>query len=139
MPLIVAFLFFFILLESAIISSPIVLVFLLCLMVLEKRRYVFVIGFFAGLLLDMLLLRTLGSTAMFIVSALFLVMLYQRKFEIASFYFIAFACFIVAIAYAMFFGIANAILQATISLILAILFFTFLSRVFIKIKPLEAP
>lgn len=122
-------LLFFSLLEGSIIELPIVLVLLICLASQRKDAHVFFLAFISGLILDILLLRTPGATSMFFVTVTFLLMLYQRKFEIASYYFVAFASFFASIFYSLIFHVSYTFLQATMSVILAILFFLLLRMV----------
>ena len=132
MPLVVFLLVTLVFLESSIVSIPLALTFLVCLMAIEKKRYVLILGFFSGLLLDILLLRQLGITALLIVLFLFSLMLYQRKFEIATYYFTAIATFIASLIYLLFFRIPHPFVQATVAAILAILFFTLLTRISVQ-------
>ena len=118
--------------EITLINTPIVLIFLLCLLVIRKERWVFAIGFVSGILLDILLVRQIGVTALFIITTLFLVMLYQRKFEIATYYFVTIAAFLIAFVYAVLLQIGHPLFHATASSILAILFFAMLQRIFTK-------
>ena len=138
MPLVIILLLFFIFLESAIVSIPLTLIFLLCLMTIEKKRYVLVLGFVGGLLLDVLLIRQVGVSALMFVFFLFLVMSYQKKFEIASYYFTVISAFFASLLYVLFFRIPYPFFQATAGAILAILFFALFTRVFgQKDKPHE--
>lgn len=118
------------LIEVTIINTPLVLIFLLCLLVIRKDRLPFIIGFVLALFLDVLLVRQIGTTGLFFITVLFLLMLYQRKFEIATYYFVTIAAFIVTLFYALLFQIGNPLFHATVSAILAILFFAILKRVF---------
>ena len=129
MPLVIFIFFLLLLIESTILSLPITLLYLLCLLVVRKNSLVLVIGFIAGLFLDMLLIRQFGITSMVIVTMLAITLLYQRKFEIASYYFIAIASFIMSLVYLFIFKTEHIFLLATISSILAILFFSILRSI----------
>lgn len=130
MPLVILVFFLLLLLESTILSLPLMLIYLLCLLVVRKDAMVLVLGFIAGILLDMLLVRHIGVSSLITVTILAITMLYQRKFEIASYYFVGIASFIISFLYMLIFRIDHVFLQATISSILAILFFSFLRRIF---------
>ena len=131
MPFVIVILLILLVLESTLLSLPLSLIFLICLLVLRKDRTVFILGFMCGVLLDILLVRNVGSTPFIIVTILFLIMLYQRKFEIASYYFIGIASGTAALLYVVIFHVSHPFFYATISAVLAILFFSILQRVFV--------
>lgn len=79
------------LLEGTVTTVPLVLVFLLCLLIIKRETIVFFIAFLAGLLLDILSVRTPGISSLFFITFLFMILLYQRKYEINSYPFVFFA------------------------------------------------
>ena len=104
-----------IIIESTFTTVPIVLLLLINFLILEKKSWVFTAGFFAGLMLDILSLRFLGSTSLFLVALLFIISLYEKKFETASIYFVFFTSFVGALAYAIIFNIRLVLPQAILS------------------------
>ena len=69
-------------LEASLTTIPFILLVLLCLMVLTRESWLFALAFVFGLLLDLLTFKTLGFSSAFLTAILFLVLLYQSKFEI---------------------------------------------------------
>jgi len=81
-------LFIAILLQSSITTLPLVLLIILFLAVINRTNDVFAVAFFAGLLLDIITMGRIGFSSLFFVIFVFLIFLYQRKFEIETLYFI---------------------------------------------------
>lgn len=101
--------------EATFTTVPIVFLLLINLLILEKKSWVFTAAFFSGLMLDILTLRFLGSTSLFLVTFLFVISLYERKFETASPYFVLFASFTGTFVYLIIFNIRLALSQAILS------------------------
>ena len=123
-------LFFFIpallialLLEGTITTLPLVLLVLLCLTIFRRDGIVFPIGFVAGILLDSLTLHTLGMSSLFFTFMFFLIFLYQRKYEITSYPFVAFAAFFGSLGFLLMFGYGILLWQSIISAIAAVILF----------------
>lgn len=114
-----------ILLEGTVVSLPVVLDLLLIFFVLKKRSRVLVPAFFSGLALDIFRVRTLGITGVFFIVFIFLVFLYERKFEIATYPFVFFASFLGGAVYLHLFGYNNVFWQGVINSIVAVLLFKF--------------
>src|ERR1035437_2356663 len=81
-------------LEVSITTIPLLFLVLLCLMVLIKGDWLFILAFVFGLIFDLLAFKTLGVTSAFLTAFLFLVLLYQSKFEITTGYFVTIAAFL---------------------------------------------
>jgi cell shape-determining protein MreD len=110
--------------EVTLTTVPFLFLILLCLMVLFKKNWLFVIAFFFGLLFDLLSFKTLGVTSAFLVLFLFLVLLYQSKFEIATGYFVVIASFFGSLLFLYIADYAHLIIiQAILSSIIALLLF----------------
>ncbi len=118
-------LFFAVIIESSLTSVPLVLSFLIALYLLKREVWIFPLAFFSGLVLDSLLLRPLGQTSLFFTLFLFLVELYERKFEIKTFSFVFMSSFLGSIAYLIIFG-GNIFPNVLISSFLAYLIFKIL-------------
>ncbi|MBI2622534.1 MAG: hypothetical protein HYW64_00340 [Candidatus Levybacteria bacterium] len=75
-------------------TLPLAFILLVVFYALKRETWLFIAAFFAGVVLDVILVRTIGATSLFFVIFLFLEELYARKFETATFPFILFAsCF----------------------------------------------
>jgi cell shape-determining protein MreD len=89
----------------------------------------FVFAFFFGIFLDLVSFKTLGSSSSFFIIFLFLVLLYQRKFEIATNTFVFFASLLGSFGYLILLGYNNnIILQAILSSIIGLLLFKLIQR-----------
>ncbi len=115
-------------LESSATTLPLVFVTLLCLAVLVRKEWIFAIAFIAGMVLDALSFRVLGQTSLYFILYIFLVFLYERKFEISTKYFIIIASFLGSFGFLIIFSYENAILQSLMSSIIGVLIFSILSR-----------
>ena len=71
-------------LESFIITLPLTLLLILFSSVAIQKKEIIALAFFAGILLDIFSLRTLGLSSLFFISLVFLVNQYKGKFEIET-------------------------------------------------------
>lgn len=126
---ILVLLFLAILVESSITTIPIVLSIILILYIFTKSPWVFLAAFISGLFLDIFSVRTLGQTSLFLITFLFIITLYERKFEIATNYFVLFSSFFGSLIFLIIFGYNYAFPAALASSIFAFLTFR-LSGVF---------
>lgn len=115
-------------LESSVTTLPLVFLTLLCLAVLTSKEWIFVIAFIAGVLLDALSFRALGQSSLYFILYIFLVFLYERKFEISTKYFIFIASFLGSFGFLIIFSYNNLILQSLMSSIIGVLIFSILSH-----------
>ena len=115
-------------LESSITTLPLVFLTLLCFAVLTRKEWIFVIAFIAGLALDALSFRLLGQSSLYFILYIFLVFLYERKFEISTKYFIFIASFLGSFGFLIIFSYNNVVLQSLISSIIGVLIFSIFSR-----------
>lgn len=115
-------------LESSITTLPLVFLTLLCFAVLTRKEWIFVIAFIAGLALDALSFRALGQSSLYFILYIFLVFLYERKFEISTKYFIFIASFLGSFGFLIIFSYNNLVLQSLISSIIGVLIFSIFSR-----------
>lgn len=125
-------LFFLIILESSVTTLPLVLIFLLFLAVFVRSESVFLTAFFAGILLDALTLRTLGSSSAFFLLILFLIFLYERKFEIGTIYFVVIATFFSSLIYLLVFPTDSLLPQIVLCVILSF-------AIFLAVKKITTP
>lgn len=125
-----------VLIEATLITVPLVLILLINLLALEKKSWVFTAAFFSGLMLDILTLRYLGSTSLFFVAFLFVINLYERKFETSHIYFVFFASFIGSFLYLNIFEIRLSLVQSVFAAFLGFLIY-YLLTLFLKKESLE--
>jgi|ERR1035437_5131136 cell shape-determining protein MreD len=120
----IVFLLLALILEVTLTTIPLLFLILLCLIVLFKEKWLFIAAFVLGALFDLLLLKTLGTTSAFLVLFLFLVLLYQSKFEIATGYFVIIASFFGSLLFLFISGYTHLIIiQAILSSIIALVLF----------------
>jgi len=117
-------LIFSVLLEGTVTTLPLVLISLLCFTLRKRSDSIFPIAFGAGLLLDLLRVRVLGLSSLFFILFLFLVLLYQRKYEINSYPFVAVSAFLGSLGFLGIFGGENSLMQSLISALLAVILFS---------------
>jgi cell shape-determining protein MreD len=108
--------------EGTITTLPLTLIFILSFTILKRKRdsSIFLVAFLSGLLLDMVTLRTLGMTSIFFLSLSFLVLLYERKYEIATIPFVMAATFIGSVAYLWIFVKVSIFMQSIVASIIAV-------------------
>ena len=115
-------------LESSVTTLPLVFLTLLCFAVLTRKEWIFVIAFIAGVLLDAFSFRALGQSSLYFIIYIFLVFLYERKFEISTKYFIFIASFLGSFGFLIIFSYNNLVLQSLVSSIIAVSIFSILSH-----------
>jgi cell shape-determining protein MreD len=120
----VVFLLLALVLEVSLTTLPLIFLVLLCLIVTLKEDWLFILAFIFGLLFDLLAFKTLGITSAFLVLFLFLVLLYQSKFEITTGYFVFIASFLGSLLFLFLQGYTHLIIiQAILSSIIALILF----------------
>ena len=126
-------LFIAILLEATVLALPLVFILLLCYSILNRSGKVFLSAFAAGILLDLFTARLLGSTSIYFLVILALLLLYQRKYEIKSYLFVVISSFVGSYTYLIIFMGEAPILAALLSSVLAVIIFAIGK----KLKPRE--
>jgi hypothetical protein len=117
-------------LEISITTLPLVLLILLVLTAVFKDNFIFILALICGSLLDLMLFRTIGFSSMFFAVSVFLVLLYQSKFEISTNSFIIFASTLGSFCFLLIYGItSNIILETLVSSAIAVLFFRALQKI----------
>lgn len=109
------------------ISLPLLLIALLTLMISLRSQFVLLVGFLLGLVLDLITLRPLGETSIFLCAFLLLILIYERKFETRTYAFVIFATIIGCASYSLLFGPTNILMQILLSVFFSSILFTFLS------------
>jgi len=117
-----------VLFEAIFITIPLTLVLLINFLVTDKKSWVFPAAFFSGIIIDILSLRYLGSTSLFFVTFLFVIHLYERKFETSNIFFAFFACFVGSLLYLTIFGIRQVLVQSLVAAVVGSLIFYLIMR-----------
>lgn len=99
-------------LEASLFSLPFLLLCLIFFGVFYKESWIFPVAFLFGIVLDMLLFRTVGVTSLFFLCVLGVVFLYQRKFETQSIPFLLCFSWGVTYVYGLLFHEQHVLLQA---------------------------
>ena len=112
------------LLQALVTTLPLVILFFLNAAVVTKETWIFPASFFAGLVLDALLLNPMGTTSLFLAIFLFIVLLYDKKYDIQTFPFVFLASFTGSLIYFVAVShVPNIFTQAIISAIISTLSF----------------
>ena len=120
----VILIFILTMLQGSVTTLPLVILFFLNAAVVAKKTWIFPISFLTGLVLDILLLNPMGTTSLFLVIFLFIILLYDKKFDIQTFPFVFLASFIGSLTYFIaILHIPNIFTQAIISAVISTLSF----------------
>ena len=92
-----------VLLESSIITLPLVVGILLLFFVIARKDSAFFLAVFAGIFLDIYAVRAIGITSLFLIVFLLLISIYEKKFEIKTVPFIVSASFLGSVFFLLFF------------------------------------
>jgi len=112
-----------ILIEGTVTNLPLVFVSLVILTIAMRNLFLFFLAFLAGIFLDVFALRPIGETSIFLLLCVFLMLLYQRKYEINSYPFVLLASFVGSLIYLLIFGYLNAVGLACASIVVGFLLF----------------
>jgi cell shape-determining protein MreD len=116
-------------LEVGLTTIPLIFLVLLCLVVIFKVNWLFMLAFVFGFLFDLLSFKTLGVSSTFLATFLFLVLLYQSKFEITTGYFVAISSFLGSFLFLLLQGYTHLIvIQAVVSSVIGLLLFKLIQR-----------
>lgn len=115
-------------LQGIVTTLPVILCILLLGYITKKEAWFFVVGFFCGILLDVLQVRPIGQSSLFFVLLLTLVFLYERKFEIATVPFVMLSSFFASYLFLQLFSSSFVLLQALLSCMLCVFVFLFASK-----------
>lgn len=119
-----ALIFLVAILSLFVASWPIVFI-LLTFLAFVSKTWIFFLAFFMGIILDLMLFRFLGATSLFLTTFLFLIFLYEKKFEIYTLPFVLIVSFVGSALYLMIFGYNYVLQQAIVSSLIAVLLFAF--------------
>lgn len=112
-----------ILLEGTLLTLPLTLVCLICLTIFKRDTSVFAIAFIAGIFLDIFHVQPIGGTSIFFVCALFLILLYKKKYEIYSIPFVMLSTLFGSFLYLTIFKDSGAVLLSFVSAVVAVILF----------------
>jgi hypothetical protein len=108
-------------LEGTVTTLPLVFICFVCLTIFIRTPAILLIAFFAGMLLDAFAIRAIGGTSIFLLTAVLLILLYQRKYEINSYPFVLIASFIGSLLFLIIFNYQNSFGLAVISALIAVI------------------
>jgi len=111
---------------SAVTTIPFSVSFLVVSAVIFKKSWVFFAALAIGLLLDLVNIRPLGYTSLAFTIFVFLIRLYERKFETQTFAFVFIATFLGSLIYLLLFSYNQAFMQSFVNAVIGILLFKFL-------------
>lgn len=115
----------FVTIASFLTTTPLSVGLLAISTVLFKKSRVFFLALGLGLFLDLISIRTLGYTSLILIIFVFLIRLYERKFETQTTLFVFISTFLGSLVYLKIFNYQQIFLQSLINSFLAILFFKF--------------
>ncbi len=114
--------FLVVILSLVVASWPIVFI-LIIFLAFERKTWIFFLAFFGGIILDLMFFRFLGATSLFLAIFIFLIFLYEKKFEIYTLPFVLTVSFVGSALYLVIFGYNYIFQQAIVSSIIAVLLF----------------
>ncbi len=107
-------------LESTILNIPLVLILLLVLFVRNKTPEIFFLAFILGFLLDVLKLQRAGVSSIYFLITLFIIFLYDKKYEINTLRFVVISSGTVSIVHLSLFSNPS-VLQIVFSIIIGVI------------------
>ncbi len=120
MVIILISLFLAILLEADITTLPLVLLIILFASVVIKKNEMFALAFFSGLILDIMSFGRIGLSSLYFTLFVFIIFLYQKKFEIETLHFVAIFSFFGSLGYLWIEGVSYFFLQSLFATIIVI-------------------
>lgn len=122
--------FLFLWVEIIETSLPLFLIAVLVMLILNSRNHserqngwVFLAAFLGGLILDVSSVAYPGGTSLFLTCLLFLILLYERKYEIDTIPFVFVSSFFGTFLYLWFFGYGDIFIQSIASSFLGVVIF----------------
>ncbi|MBI2443197.1 MAG: hypothetical protein HYV40_04815 [Candidatus Levybacteria bacterium] len=125
--------------EGTVVSLPFVLSLLIVFHIVYRSWWVLVAAFVAGLLLDSMLFRQLGQSSLLFLSLLFLMIVYERRFEVQSKLFFLLAQGFGISSYLLFFGSSAFVLQTLLIVLFGCIVFLMFGRKTIPSHTLVTP
>lgn len=119
-------------LESSVTTASLIIPIIVVATVLLRDSVVFLLAFIFGILLDILGFKMVGVTSLFLTFLVFLILMYEKKFEIQTPSFIIFSTFLSSFIFLIIFQRGNLIFQSIFSTLIAYILFEVLRRVSFK-------
>jgi hypothetical protein len=113
----------FVIIASGITTIPFSIGLLAVSAVLFKKSRVFFLAFGLGLFLDLIMIRLLGYTSLVLTIFVFILFLYERKFETQTVAFVFISTFLGSFSYLWLFGYQMVFWQALVNALITILAF----------------
>src|SRR3989344_9065630 len=117
--------FLFLIIFSTLTTIPLSVAILVVSTVIFRKPWVFFAAFLLGFFLDLTLIRPLGYTSLMFAIFVFLIWLYERKFETQTLAFVFLSTFLGSLIYLMIFGYNNILFQSFINALIGVLLFKF--------------
>lgn len=112
-----------VLLEGIVTTVPLVTVLLLVFYAIFRKKWVYPAAIILGIGLDFFAMRTIGISSVFFVLFLFLIIVYEQKFEIETIPFLFAASFLGSFAFLMLIAYKPFFLQVVISSFLTLVLY----------------
>lgn len=109
--------------ESTLVSLPLTLLFLIIVTVWRKSHHMLLLAFLSGLILDVLLVRSIGVTSIFFLVVIAVMILYQRKYELRSPFFVIPFSMAASMLFVIFFPVSQPLIHVILSTLLASVLF----------------
>ena len=122
--------FLFLILSSSLTTIPLSIIILVVCAVIFRESWVFFAAFLLGLYLDLILIKPLGYTSLMLTIFVFLIRLYERKFETQTISFVLLSTFLGSLVYLKLFDYNQILLQSSVSSLLTVLLFKTLNSKF---------
>lgn len=114
-------------LQGTITSIPIVLDIILLYYIYKRDLSIYLIAFLMGIVIDVLLIGQIGLSSLCFVFFLFIIGLYEKKFEINSAPFVFASTFFGSAIYLFLYNYSGIFIKAIVSSFFALLFFQLMS------------
>lgn len=101
------FLFLIMLLQSSFTTLPFVVATFVLLATFYRKDWVVFVAFLCGILFDIMSFKTIGATSIFLVAMIFLIYVYQNKFEIGNYRFVFISVFVSSFFFLFFMNFNN--------------------------------
>ena len=126
----------FVIIISGITTIPFPIGLLAIVTILSKKPWVFFLALGLGLFLDLISIRALGYTSLALTIFVFILFLYERKFETRTIAFVFISTLLGSAIYLIIFGYQQIFLQSLVNSLLAVLIFKIIQKSNSKITQL---
>ena len=121
--LILILLISFLILESSVTTTPLIIPVIVVATVMLRDYIAFLLAFIFGFLLDILTFKTVGLSSLLLTILVFLILMYERKFEIETPRFIIFSTFLSSFIFIILFQRGNLIIQPLVSVLIGLILY----------------